>query len=39
MPHLNPANNANRDWSDYDKPYNEGAAHELNFLRKRKNKP
>ncbi len=29
-------NKIHRQWSDYDKPYNEAAAHELNFLRKRK---
>ena len=27
----------NREWSDFNKPYNEAAAHELKFLRKRKN--
>jgi hypothetical protein len=29
-------NKIHRLWSDYDKPYNEAAAHELNLLRKRK---
>jgi arylsulfatase len=29
-------NQANREWSDFNKPYNEAAAHELNFLRRRK---
>jgi hypothetical protein len=36
MPHLVPANKDNREWSDCDNPYNEAAAHELKFLRKRK---
>ena len=32
-------NKANREWSNFDKRYNGPAAHELNLLRKRKNKP
>jgi hypothetical protein len=28
-------NQANREWTDFNKPYNEAAAHELKFLRKR----
>lgn len=32
-------NQANREWSDFNNSHNKASAHELNFLRKRKNKP